>query len=207
MGPSSSHPPRKRKSCIRYDIPGHAHALTFTCFRGQPLLSRDRSRQWLVDAISRARTNLAFDLWGYVIMPEHVHLLIYPQADDYAISEILTAIKRPVARAALDHVRTHAPTFLRAMRDEQPNGRIAHRFWQRGGGYDRNLCSAETIRATLDYIHANPVRRGLVESAEDWHWSSAGYYVLGRAEPLKPDADSIPPWDGTADVQRGRLRT
>lgn len=207
MHPAPSNQPHKRKSCIRYDIPGHAHALTFTCFRSQPLLSRDRSRQWLVDAIHAARHDLAFDLWGYVIMPEHVHLLIFPRADDSAISEILTAIKRPVGRAALDHVRTHAPAFLRAMRDEQPNGRIAHRFWQRGGGYDRNLCSAEIVRATLDYIHANPVRRGLVDSAEDWYWSSAGYYALGRVEPLKPDDDSIPPLDGNPDVQRGRLRT
>jgi len=192
---------------MRYDIPGHAHALTFTCFRGQPFLSRDRSRQWLMDAIDAARRALHFDLWGYVLMPEHVHLLIFPQESDYSIAAILTAIKRPVARAALDHVRTHAPAFLRQMCDAQPNGKVAHRFWQRGGGYDRNLFQAEKVRSTLAYIHANPVRRGLVESPEDWFWSSAGYYVDGRAVPLKPDDESIPPCDGQKDVQRGRLRT
>ena len=50
-----------------------------------------------------------FDLWAYVLMPEHVHLLIYPKADDYSISAILTDIKQPVTRKALKYIRTHSP--------------------------------------------------------------------------------------------------
>ena len=95
-------------------------------------------------------------------MPEHVHLLILPQESDYSISDILTDIKQPVTRSALKYVRRHAPSFLDSMKDEQPNGQMAHRFWQRGGGYDRNLLTPETVHSTMDYIHANPVRRGLV---------------------------------------------
>ncbi|MCH7840541.1 MAG: transposase [Planctomycetes bacterium] len=138
----------------------------------------------------------AWRVGWYVLMPDHVHLLIYPREESYSISNILLAIKRPVARQALLYVRRIAPSFLGRMRDLQPNGRVAHRFWQRGGGYDRNLIDAKTVRKTIDYIHGNPLRRGLVESPEDWYWSSAGHFVDGRLVPLLPDSDSIPPFDG-----------
>ena len=46
------------------------------------------------------------------------------------------------------------------MRDEQPNGKVAYRFWQRGGGYDRNFNEPESIYAEIEYLHNNPVRRG-----------------------------------------------
>ncbi len=185
----------KRKTCKRQDVPGDAHSLTFSCYRRQAFLSRDRSRRWFVEALSAARQEHKFDLWAYVVMPEHVHLLIFPRDDHYSMSGILLDIKRPVARKAVRYVKAHAPAFLDQMRDQQPNGVVRHRFWQRGGGYDRNLIDAKTIHNTMAYIHANPVRRGLVESAEDWSWSSAGFYSDRQVCPLKPDADSIPPLD------------
>ena len=46
--------------------------------------------------------------------------------------------------------------------------RVRHRFWQPGGGYDRNITTTATLRAMIEYLHANPVRRGLVAKAEDW---------------------------------------
>ena len=176
--------PRKRKTCRRYNVPGDAHALTFSCFQRRPFLSRDRSRVWLVDALATARERHAFDLWAYVIMPEHVHLLIFPREDVYSIADILLDIKRPVARQALRYVREHAPGFLDRMKDEQPNGSVRHRFWQRGGGYDRNLARTQIVHDTLAYIHANPVRRGLVESPVAWRWSSAGFYQGEQDVPL-----------------------
>jgi hypothetical protein len=58
--------------------------------------------------------------------------------------------------------------------------RVRHRFWQPGGGYDRNITSIAALRAMIDYIHANPVRRGLVAKPEDWEWSSACWYAGAR---------------------------
>jgi REP element-mobilizing transposase RayT len=106
-GANSIHP-RKRKTCVRCDIPGHAHALTFTCFRGQPFSNRDRTRLWLMKAIDESRRRLGFDVWAYVIMPEHVHLLILPRDDDSSVADVLQSIKRPVARKAVAFVRAHA---------------------------------------------------------------------------------------------------
>ncbi len=62
------------------------------------------------------------------------------------------------------------------MQDVSPTGRVVHRFWQRGGGFDRNLYERDAIQKAVEYIHGNPVRRGLVERAEGWEWSSAREY-------------------------------
>jgi putative transposase len=70
--------PTKFKHCKRYNDPGHAHELTFTCFKNQPFLAKDRARSWLAEAIALARRKHSFHVWSYVFMPEHVHLLIWP---------------------------------------------------------------------------------------------------------------------------------
>jgi putative transposase len=60
---------------------------------------------------------------------------------------------------------------------ERP-GKTCFRFWQEGPGYDRNVTTPAVIDAAIEYIHMNPVRRGLVERATDWKWSSASWYML-----------------------------
>jgi putative transposase len=166
-----------RKTCKRFNELGFAHSLTFSCFRRQPFLTKDRSRQWLVDAIDRAREKHRFQVWAYVVMPEHVHLLILPTEADYDISHILNSIKQSVVRRALVFVRREAPAFLAKMEDRQPCGATHYRFWQRGGGYDRNVVAAEIIHRLIEYIHANPVRRGLCVRPDDWYWSNAADYA------------------------------
>ena len=97
-------------------------------------------------------------------MPEHVHLLLHPTRASYSISRILTSLKQPVAKRAVHYVRTDATSFVPRMTDEQPSGKRSLRFWQRGGVCDRNLWSPRHIWETIDYIHTNPVRRGLCAS-------------------------------------------
>ena len=89
-----------RKQCHRYNFQGHAHELTFSCLRRQAFLSRDRTRGYLADAIPAARQKHAFDPWAYVFMPEHVHLLVWPRAETYSISDILRSMQ-PVSRRAI----------------------------------------------------------------------------------------------------------
>ncbi len=182
----------KYKRCKRYNDPGHCHGLTFTCFQRQPLLSRDRSRQWLVDSIARATKVHDCGVLAYVIMPEHVHLLLLPRRRAYHISRILSAIKLPVARRAVEYIRREAPWFLLRMADIQPNGEIHYRFWQRGGGYDRNLTEPKAIWAQIEYLHANPVRRGLGVRSEQWPWSSAADYAGLGAGPIPIDRECLP---------------
>jgi putative transposase len=181
----------QRKQVRSYNEPGHAHELTYSCFRRLPLLSRDRSREWAIDALASARHRCDLALWAYVIMPEHVHVIVYPRQPVYHVRLIRTALKVPVQRKALAFLRRHAPRYLDRLRDEQPNGAVHYRFWQRGGGYDRNITDPATLHVMIEYIHNNPVRRGLVANPTDWPWSSARFYagmpnVLLAMDPLPP---------------------
>lgn len=178
--------PPRRKRLKHFDVAGHAHFLTFSCYGRLPLLGKDRSRGWFVNALEEARRKASFDIWGWVIMPEHAHVLLWPRETDYQISRILTAIKRPVGVRAIAHLREHAPSFLERLR-VVTRTRTYHRFWQAGGGHDRNLWEAQAIHRALAYIHANPVRRGLVDVPEAWYWSSAADWAGKDDVPLRVD--------------------
>jgi putative transposase len=181
-----------RKTCKRFNDPGHAHALTFSCFRRQPFLSKHRSRAWFIEALERARDKHRFHIWAYVIMPEHAHVLLWPTETNYEVSEILNSIKQSVAKRALTFVRREAPSFLARMEDRQPNGKSRYRFWQRGGGYDRNVVEPKTAYQQIDYMHNNPVRRGLCDRPDDWPWSSAAAHAGLRMGPLRIDVEFLP---------------
>jgi putative transposase len=183
---------KNHKTCRRYNDPGHAHALTFPCFHRQPFLSKDGSRRWFIDTVDRARVKYHFHVWAYVIMPEHVHLLLWPTTPDYNVSDVLNSIKQSISKRGLLFVRREAPAFLARMEDKQPNGAVQYRFWQRGGGYDRNMIEPATVHQQIEYIHNNPVRRRLCLQPEDWLWSSAADYAGIRTGPLRIDRESLP---------------
>jgi putative transposase len=97
----------------------------------------------------------------------------------------LQALKEPVARKAIRYLKDHASEGLaRVTVPEAP--RVRHRFWQ-PGGYDRNITSIAALHARIEYIHANPVRRGLVARTEDWERSSACWYAGLRPVKLEMD--------------------
>jgi len=179
-----------RKQCKRYDINGQAHCLTFSCFQRRPFLARDRCCQWLAGALQKGREEDLYDLWAYVFMPEHVHLVILPHPG-VKISRILFTIKSSVSKKALLWLHANAPDFRSRMADVQPNGDCHYRFWQRGGGYDRNLRSIDDVYEKMNYIHANPVRQGLVEKTEDWHWSSYLAWENAEDDPITIDRESL----------------
>jgi putative transposase len=169
-----------------FNEPGHAHELTFTCHGRYQFLAAERTCEWLAASINAARDRFDFALWAYVFMPEHVHLLIYPRRSGYNIAEILKAIKAPVGRQAVAYLEEHAPEWLPRI-TVQRGSRTERRFWLAGGGYDRNLWETKAIEAVIEYIHANPVRRGLVSRAADWKWSSACWWEQSGRNSLEPD--------------------
>jgi len=135
-------------------------------------------RKIFVDSLSRAREKFCFKIIAYVIMPEHVHLLIHPNTEKYDIGHILASIKISVGMKST--------IILKDLGKEK----VVH-FWQRGGGYDRNIITKDALRASIDYIHNNPVKRGLVESSEQWYWSSAGYYAGQKEYLIKMDEEVL----------------
>jgi len=151
---------------------GHAHYLTFSCYRRQQLLNDDITRLWLVQSIDQARKKHRFKLWAWVIMPEHVHMLLHPVVEGYSIARIMQLIKGPFARRLIGEWRDHAPHKL-ARLCVNMGGKESFRLWQAGGGFDRNLYQMSRIKKAIEYIEYNPVRRGLVIEPAEWRWSSA----------------------------------
>lgn len=132
-----------------------------------------------------------FALWAYVIMPEHVHVLLRPRQADYEMRRILAALKRPVGEAAREYLRRMGQDeWLARMTVEYPS-RTVFRFWQPGGGFDRNIFQEKSVPAVIDYIHANPVRRGLVDRPTDWEWSSARFWEGRTDVPLQMDPPDV----------------
>lgn len=168
---------RKHKRVKHYHEPGDFHELIFSCYRGMPLLTNDRWRSMLARVIDRAMNRWEFRLAGFVLMPEHVHLLVFPLADTPRIDALLKAVKQPVAfRIGRQLQQAGSPLLERLTVRERPGVHV-FRFWQEGPGYDRNLQTAQSVLASLDYLHQNPVVRGLCQEVVDWKWSSARFYA------------------------------
>jgi putative transposase len=176
----------------RFNTPGDPHFLTFRCYRNRKFLKYDRTRKYVVRAVLAARYKHRFDVWAYVIMPDHLHLLIAPDEENYSMSEILKSIKQPVARKAINYLKENRSAILRFL--ETGLERPEYRFWQDGGGYDRNVDSAEVLGEIMKYIHLNPVTQGLVENSEDWCWSSANEWINDIPGPISIDKKSFPIW-------------
>ncbi len=173
-----------------HNDPGHAHELTFSCYNRFKFLQAERTCSWLGEAIEEARLARDFDLWAYVFMPEHVHLIVRPRQAAYDIGDIRKAIKAPVGRTAIDYLLAEAPTWIPRI-TRQRGEKTERLFWQSGGGFDRNVIERDALLNMIDYIHMNPVRRGLVERPEQWKWSSAAWYLERGEVPIA--LDPIPP--------------
>lgn len=120
-------------------------------------------------------------------MPEHVHVLLCPRLPDYEMRRILVALKRPVSDAAKAHLeQTGNQQWLDRLTVVSPTRR-KFRFWQAGGGYDRNVMYDKSLEKMVEYIHANPVRRRLVDHPTDWSWSSARFWEGSSDVPIQMD--------------------
>jgi len=163
------------KGLKRYYGRGHLHFLTFSCYRRLPLLGTVRARNVFVQALAKIRVRYQFLLVGYVVMPEHVHLLISESAKG-SPSMVLKVLKQRVSRDLRKRNR-RAPAGQ--MRLPFMRGEGLPRFWQ-PRFYDFNVYSAKKKREKLEYMHANPVKRGLVRDPGDWNWSSYSFYAKGE---------------------------
>ena len=183
-----------RKRIKHYDNPGDVRELTFSCYRRMPLLTNDEWRALLSEQIDSAMERHQYRLVAFVYMPEHHHLIVYPLPKAPKISLLLTAIKRPYSVRIKKRLIDSRSMLLEKLTIRQRPGVTTFRFWQEGPGYDRNLTEAKSLLATIDYVHLNPVRRGLVSAAVDWRWSSARWYQdpRGAQDAMLPRVHGLP---------------
>ena len=151
---------------------GELHFLTFSCYRRLPLLGSIRARNVFFRALGELRERYGFQLLGYVVMPDHVHLLI-SEPRKGTPSAVLKVLKQRVARD-LRRKRGGAPAGQLRLAFSKW-GEELPRFWQ-PRFYDFNVYSAKKKREKIEYMHANPVKRGLVKNPGGWIWSSYLFY-------------------------------
>jgi len=181
-----------RKRVQHFDLPGHVHELTFSCYQRRPLLTSDVWRALFCRCLDHALEQHGYQLFAFVLMPEHVHLLVWPKQSGSTIAELLKAIKRPFSSQVKAILQQHQSPLLASLTIRQRPGVTTFRYWQEGPGYDRNFVEPSAIMAAIEYIHLNPVRRKLCETAVDWPWSSANWYLNGSINPTLPRLSPVP---------------
>jgi putative transposase len=160
--------PRSQKPLERRYGLGHLHFITCSCYRRRPFLKSARKRDAFLKILHEVRSRYRFLLVGYVVMPEHIHLLI-SESKAATPSTVMQVLKQRVSRLLRRRPRKN-PRQIRLWPDE-PVGP----FWQRRF-YDFNVWSRKKKIEKLAYMHANPVKRGLVKDPKDWPWSSYSFY-------------------------------
>jgi putative transposase len=139
---------------VRYQQTGKFHFITFSCYRRRPYLTPVATKELFEEALERIRLRYLFVVCGYVVMPEHVHLLVNEPAR-CPLSKAIQALKLSVS------VRSRERPFW-----------LAHY-------YDFNIFTHEKYVEKLRYMHRNPVLRGLVANPIDWKWSSFRHFATG----------------------------
>ena len=164
----------------RYQQSKTSHFVTFSCYQRLPHLRDELLRDLFVQSLERTRQKYSFRVYGYVVMPEHVHLLV-SEPETELLATAIQALKISVARRAM---------YKGADRDIP--------FWQKRY-YDHNVRTHESFVDKLLYLHRNPVKRGLVEKPEDWKWSSFRHFSTAEISPVEIESQ----W--TADRRNGRI--
>ena len=166
----------------RYYGTGDLHFITFSCYRRLPLLETVHARDIFVKELARVRTELGSRLLGYVVMPEHVHLLV-SEPKVGTPSAAMQKLKQRVSR------RIRGGGSLKQLHlQPEDNGEHPRSFWQ-ARFYDFTVYSTGKTKEKLNYMHANPVIRGLVKHPKDWPWSSWSFYFGGEQTLVQMDVE------------------
>jgi putative transposase len=142
---------------------GDLHFVTSSCYQRRPLLDTPERRDLLLTVLEEVRRRYGLVILGYVVMPEHFHLLI-SEPQKGTPSTVVQALKLGFARRLLTRAGHYGAT----------NG--SSHVWQRRF-YDFNVWTEHKRIEKLRYIHENPVKRGLVGEPGQWRWSSFRSYA------------------------------
>lgn len=153
----------------------HLHFITCSCYRRLPFLRTAVRRDRFLRILEQTRQRYRFVIVGYVVMPEHIHLLI-TEPEMGNPSMVMQVLKQRTARALLPKKKRADPRQSYLFGDTV--GRSP--FWQ-ARFYDFNVWTTKKRVEKLRYMHRNPVKRGLVSSPEEWRWSSYRFYFWDEA--------------------------
>lgn len=157
----------------------HLHFITTSCYRRLPFLHTARSRDIFLAILEQTRERYRFVVVGYVVMPEHIHLLL-TEPEVGTPSTVMQVLKQRSAGALLPKRKPRNPHQRNLFGDELRR----RAFWQ-ARSYDFNVWTTHKRVEKLRYMHRNPVERGLVDAPEQWRWSSYRFYLLDEPGPVK----------------------
>ncbi len=169
---------------------GDLHFLTFSCYKRGPMFDDPVRRDIFLQSLERIRCKYRLVVLGYVVMPEHVHLLL-SEPQRMTLSTAIQALKLSFIRRLEGMYDRGVGGVPRSRKNSETWGTLvgksrvrAKRFWQ-ARFYDFNVFTEEKRIEKLRYIHRNPVERGLVASPELWPWSSFRWYCFGDSGPVR----------------------
>jgi putative transposase len=155
----------------------HLHFITCSCHRRLPFLSNPRKRDLLLEILDSVREKYQFALVGYVIMPEHIHLLI-SEPKIGSPGTVMQVFKQRVSRALRGKARRRTSVNQVHLWKPVPE-ETSKSFWQRRF-YDFNVWTRKKRIEKLNYMYMNPVKRVLVAAPQLWLWSSYRFYQYGE---------------------------
>ena len=159
---------------------GYLHFITSSCYHRRPILGTAQRRSLFLEVLEQVRRRYRFVVVGYVVMPEHFHLLI-SEPQKGTPSTVMQVLKQRFARRILKRLRARADPAQGQLWDQVlAEGHV----WQRRF-YDFVVWSHAKRLEKLRYIHRNPVKRGLVLQPEQWPWSSFRHYAYDEAGPVR----------------------
>jgi putative transposase len=163
----------------RYYGAGYSHFITTSCYQRLPLLGSPQNRDLFLCILEQVRRRYRFVVSGYVIMPEHVHLLLSePERGDPSV--VMKALKQGFARRLLSHLRVAASSYQLSMWGGPLD---QSRIWL-PRFYDFVIFTEKKRVEKLRYMHRNPVKRGLVVKPQEWWWSSFRHYAYDERGPV-----------------------
>jgi len=156
------------------------HFVTFTVVDWIDVFSRKIYKDCLIESIAYCMANKGMVIYGYVIMSNHVHLIVQSEIED--LSGLLRDFKKFTAKAILEKIETENKSrkewmlerFSKACQGHTRNKK--YQFW-RYGNHPEEVRTEKFLWSKLNYIHQNPVRAGIVENAKDYVYSSAQNYI------------------------------
>jgi len=167
-----------------YDKLGTARFLTFSCHRRMNLFLDPEAINLFIKSLDWIRKKYRLQLLGYVVMPNHVHLVIYPQ-EEVPLGRVIGDLKAHSAYHIINQWKSNHHQILRKM-EVTRNNKSVYAFWQRRC-YDHNCREIKIVREKIVYCHNNPVRAGLVSAPDEWLWSSYRWYQGDRNGPISID--------------------
>jgi putative transposase len=151
---------------IRFNKESEYHYTTFSTYNGVHALTMFENPEHIIDHLKKLREEYNLAIYGYVVMPNHFHIIWHVPAKP-GISKIMQLFKGRTAKKILCELRNQSDFNMGSI--TRPDGHAS--LWQRRF-YDYNLITEHKFIEKLEYIHANPVKWGLVDDPADWPYSS-----------------------------------